>query len=94
MKGVIKMKRFSNNTELYQYLVSLAADLNGLRFCELSEAVTHASRQASGMSTEFLGESRIALRRVMRERGDALNAEQRSDLFGVLKQLDDALDKR
>ena len=88
------MKPFANNRELFDYLILLASMLRERKFNELSEAVTFASQQASGMSAEFLGESRIALRRVLCEEGGILTVQERNDLSGVLKQLDDSFDKR
>lgn len=88
------MKPFSNNRELYEYLLFLTAELKKRKFDKLSEAVAFANRQASGMSTEFLGESRIALRRVLKEEDGILTVQERDDLSDVLKQLDEALDRR
>lgn len=89
------MKIFSNNKELFEYLLFLASELKKRKFDELSEAVTFASRHAAGnMSTEFLGESRIALRRVLKENGGILTVQECADLSDVLKQLTEALDKR
>jgi hypothetical protein len=89
------MKPFSNNRELYEYLLFLAAELQKRKFKELGEAVAFASRQAaSNISTEFLGESRIALRRVLKEEDGILTVQERADLSDVLKQLDEALDRR
>ncbi len=89
------MKPFSNNRELYEYLLFLSAELQKRKFEELSEAVAFASRQAaSNISTEFLGESRIALRRVLKEEDGILTVQERADLSDVLKQLDEALDRR
>ena len=45
------------------------------------------------MRTEFLRESRIALRRVMKKKGAALTLKERADLADVLKQLDEAFDR-
>ena len=86
------MKILSDNRELYEYLLFWVEELKRRNLAELSEAVAFASRQASGMSTEFLGESRIALRRLSAE--NFLTVEERADLSDVLKQLDEALDKR
>jgi hypothetical protein len=73
------MKPFSNNRELYEYLLFLAAELQKRKFKELSEAVAFASRQAaSNISTEFLGESRIALRRVLKEEDGILTVQERA----------------
>ncbi len=88
------MRCFSSNRDLYEYLLSLAAELKKRKFDELSEAVAFASCQAAGLSTEFLGESRIALRRVLEEAGGILTDQERNDVSGALKQLDDAFDKR
>ena len=89
------MKRLSNNRDLYEYLVFLAAELKIRKLEELSEAVSFASRHAaSNISTEFLGESRIALNRVMDEENGVLTAQERADLSCVVKQLNDAFNGR
>jgi len=89
------MKPLSSRRELYDYLVFLAAELKKRKFDELSEAVTRASHHVvSNMTTEFLGESRIALRRVLKEEDGILLVGERSDLSDVLRQLDDAFDRR
>jgi hypothetical protein len=88
------MKPFSSNRELYEYLVFLADELKKKKLDELSEAVTHASRQASGLSTEFLGESRVVLRRVLKEEGGLLTVQDRANVSDVIAQLDDAFGKR
>jgi hypothetical protein len=51
-------------------------------------------QQASGMSAEFFGESRIVLRPVYRAEDGILTVQERNDLADVLNQLDDAFDKR
>jgi hypothetical protein len=89
-----KVKFLSNNRELYQYLLFWAAALKKRNLGDLSEAVVSASRQASGSSTEFLGESRIVFRRVLKEDRKVLTAQERDDLSDILRQLDEALDKR
>jgi len=93
MKGN-DMKTLSGNRELYDYLFSLSAELKQRGATALSEAVAFASAQGSSSSTEFLGESRIALRQVLQEEKGALTDEQRAELSDVLKQLDAALDGR
>ena len=86
------MKPLSSNRELYEYLVLLAGKLKERGFPELSETVRLASRHAaSNMSTEFLGESRIALRQLLQRKGNALTDQEHTDLLDVLKQLDDNL---
>jgi hypothetical protein len=88
------MKVFSNNAELYQYLFELSAKLTERSAKELSEVVSHASRCSAGMSTEFLGESRIALRRVLTEEQGALSPKGRIDVEDALRQIDDAFERR
>jgi hypothetical protein len=76
-----------SNRELYDYLIALSAVLSSRGADELSGAVAIASRHASGMSTEFLGEARIALRRFQDDRS-VLNESEWLDLVDVLRQLD------
>ncbi len=89
------MKTLAGIKELYDYLVFLTSELKQRGSAELSGAVDHARLcSASNITTEFLGESRIALRRVRDEEANALSAEHRADLLDVLRQLDQALDVR
>ena len=77
-----------------RYLVELAADLRHLGAAQLADVVASACEHASRMSTEFLGESRIALRQVW-SLGRGISSEQAlADVADVLQQLDVALDKR
>ena len=83
----------ANNQELYNYLVRLAQYLKERDAIQLSDVVTRASRQASSLSSDFLGESRIALRRVLSEGTDVLEASERVDVDDVLRQLTAAIDR-
>jgi hypothetical protein len=83
------MKILFNNQQLYDYLMSLNSGLGKRGLQELSDSVLFASRHASGM-----GESRIALRRVLREGRAALTSQEQDDIRNVLEQLDAALDRR
>jgi hypothetical protein len=87
------MKVFSNNRELYEFLVHLRTVLSGKGAVHLSRIVESAMRQASALSTEFLGESRVALRTVINEQRGILTAEQADDVRDVIKQLDRVLDR-
>jgi hypothetical protein len=79
-----------NNRQLYDYLAAIGAKLNARGAVELSRAVLTASRMAATIpDTEFLGESRIALRRVENEQ-TVLTEDERLELLGVLRQLDEA----
>lgn len=88
------MKILFNNQQLHDYLLSLSAELGKRGLKELSDSLLFASRQASGISTEFLGESRIALRQVLQQGGGALTNQEREDIQNILAQLDTALDHR
>jgi len=88
------MKSLSNNAELYQYLLQLSSTLEERDAKKLGEAVAHASKCSAGMSTEFLGESRIALRQVLKRGWSVLTTQECDDVKDVLRQLDKALDER
>jgi hypothetical protein len=90
----MNMKTLSNNAELHQYLQFLWKTLEERHAKELSEAVAHASRMSPFMSTEFLGESRIALRRLIKEGRGVLTSQERDDPRDVLSQIDAAFDRK
>src|SRR5712664_1382573 len=72
--------KLSSNKQLYEYLVSLSAELKSAHADELSALVTKASRTAGGIPiTEFLGESHIALRRVSAEENGILSNEKHAE---------------
>ena len=65
--------KLSNNGELYEYLMLLGSELKSRGSEMLSKDVVAASRTAWTIPiTEFLGESRIALRRVLEEENGIL----------------------
>jgi flagellar biosynthesis chaperone FliJ len=82
-----------SNQELYDYLLRLAQELQDHGAKELGEMVAGASRHAAGLSTEFLGESRIALQHIILEGKNALTATQRADVEDVLQQLTAAINR-
>lgn len=85
------MKKLSSNTDLYNYLQSLGDLLAGRGAPQLAETVRFAARQGTGLSTEFLGESRIALRQVLNAEGAALQMHEKDELRGVISQVETAL---
>ena len=85
------MKKLSSNTDLYNYLLALGDLLAGRGVPQLAETVRFAARQGTGLSTEFLGESGIALRRVLDAEGGALEMHERDELRGVISQVETAL---
>jgi hypothetical protein len=87
--------KLSSSAQLYEYLLSLSSKLSDAGVPELSEIVLRASRTVSAIPvTEFFGESRIALRRVLDMDVGVLSGRERSELEDVLSQLDIALDTR
>jgi hypothetical protein len=86
--------RLENNRQLYEYLATIGGKLNARGAVELSRVVLAASRTAAGIPvTEFLGESRIALRRVEKEES-VLTESEHLELLDVLRQLDEAFSRR
>jgi hypothetical protein len=89
------MKRLASNAELYRYVSALAKTLEERGSKKLAAVVFHASQTAAGnMITEFLGESRIALRKVVREGRGVLTKEERDKARYVLAQLEEVFEKR
>ena len=88
------MLSFANNKEFYKYLLFLEEELKKRELEDLSNIVAFARKQASGMSTEFLGESRIALQRILKEENGMLTKQERTDIVEALKQLDKALHRK
>ena len=86
--------RLGNNQQLYAYLANLGATLNCRGVVDLGRIVLGASRTAAGIPvTEFLGESRIALRRVENEQ-NVLTESERLELLDVLRHLGEAFSRR
>ena len=88
------MPQLENNQELYDYLISLAASLRERGAESMAVIITAASKHAAGLSTEFLGESRIALRKLVDLDPAVLGEQGKSEVADVLKQLNAALDRR
>lgn len=88
------MKQLASNQQLYEYLGQMESVLQERGADDLARAVAHARQHAASSSTEFLGESRIALRQVTEGRPGLLSAPERNDLADVLRALDEALDRR
>jgi len=75
-------------------MVSLGTTLKERGAMELGQIVLHASRFFSGMSTEFLGESRDALRKVVAADATLLDDAERATVSDVVRQLDKAFGER
>ena len=86
--------KLENNGQLRNYLISLSETIRERGATELAQSLISASNLAwTWPATEFLGESRIALRRVLAERID-LGESEMKNLRDVLAQLDAALERR
>ena len=83
-----------NSRQLYDYLAAIGATLDTRGAVELSRIVLAASLMAWSIpDTEFLGESRIALRRVENEQA-VLTESERLELLDVLHELDESFNRR
>jgi len=79
-----------NNQQLYDYLAAIGAKLNARGAVQLSRVVLAASQTVATIpDAEFLGESRIALRRVENEQS-VLTEDERLELLAIVRQLDEA----
>ena len=86
--------RLDHNRQLYDYLAAIGAKLNVRGAVDLSRVVLTANRTVATIpDTEFLGESRIALRRVENEQ-TVLTEDECSELLDVLRQLDEVFSRR
>jgi hypothetical protein len=85
--------RLSSNRELYDYLLWLAAALTDRGSAESGLLAKKATGHVF-MRTEFIGESQIALRRILAEGQSVLKPLEAIDLKGVLQQLDHAMNRR
>ena len=88
------MEPLKTNSELYQYLLLLVSRLRSSGAADLADLVQFATQQASGMSTEFLGEARIALEQLLEKEQGILTATQRKEINNVIGQLGTALNGR
>jgi len=86
--------RLENNQQLYDYLASIGTKLSARGAVELSRIVMMASHYAGTVpATEFLGESRIALRRVEKEQ-NVLTQDEHLEVADVVRQLDEAFGRQ
>ena len=70
------MMVLNNNSDLYSYLLALAKILERRLAHELSAEVRRAAQQATGLSTEFLGESLIALTHLSERENGILTSDE------------------
>jgi hypothetical protein len=85
------IKKLASNADLYEYLLSLRDLLASRGSQQLAESVRLAAEQAAGLSTEFLGESRFALRAILDTEKGLLRSHERDELLGMIGQVEFAL---
>ena len=81
----------SSNAELHSYLLQTADHLTDLGLSSEADKVRRAAAQGTGLSTEFLGESKLALADALLAADEHLGSLERSKLVAVITQLDKAL---
>jgi hypothetical protein len=83
--------------DLYDYLVTLSSALKAKGASVLAQEAERASRLAVGvqigLTTEFVGESKIALRRILTDGRSFLSQQEQADMEDVLRQLTASLNK-
>jgi hypothetical protein len=84
----IDPKPLTSNSELHRYLLQLADILAKRSMPVAADSVRRAATQSTGLSTEFLGESRIALVNALEAGEESLTDEERNHLIAVIAQLD------
>jgi hypothetical protein len=79
-----------SNRELYEFMGVLTSRLRALGATTLEVVVETARHHAAGMNTEFLGESRIALRRVLKDGRRVLTPADLDEIRDIVSQIDAA----
>jgi hypothetical protein len=85
------MTTLNSNADLYDYLQRLADILQSRGAKHLAAVIANARLQASGPSTEFLGESKIAIEAVLASENIVLSPAERGEASDVVAQLVRAL---
>jgi hypothetical protein len=80
----------SSNADLYEFLLLLANLMETQSHHQSAGKLGFAANQASGLSTEFLGEELLALKQTSEEIGDKMEEQQRNDLADAIRQLESA----
>ncbi len=78
-----------NNDELYVFLRGLKRELTVRGSKELAEILDAALACSPLMSTEFLGESRMGLWRLLRDGKGELSAHESREVEEVIRRIDD-----
>lgn len=70
--------------DLHEYLLSLASALDGYGASYASQKVLHVSKFATGSTSEFYGEARLLLTRILRENATNLSDPEKAHLRQVI----------
>ncbi len=76
--------------ELYAYLVSLASVLEAAGDAEAARQLLHVSKFASGSTSEFYGEARLLLPKVLKQSGARLSQLEHARLRDVIRDIEAA----
>ena len=85
------MPELASNNDLYEYMASLHRLIVDRGALVSAKFIQSAMMQATGLSTEFLGESRNALEKVLIEENETLTLKEQEELHNVISQLNSAL---
>jgi len=88
------MPSLNSNSDLYDYLERVQSYLRDHGAFDLADSVKRAMQQASSLSTEFLGEARLVLLKVLEADQVTADAEWARELHNAIGQLDVALERR
>jgi hypothetical protein len=84
----------ASNADLHQYLLQTAESLARTGLTAQADQLRRAAAQGAGLSTEFLGESKIALDEVLRTAGSAMTPPDRNRLLAVIAQIKDSVGRK
>jgi hypothetical protein len=77
--------------DLYAYLSSLAGQLDRVGATVVAQDVRHAAKFASGSTSEFYGEARLLLPKVLEKVGTRLPDLERARLIAILESIESEL---
>ena len=83
----------SDAQDLFRYLVGLGALFENSGDTARAQRVLHVSKFVSGSTTEFYGEARLLLPRILAEAGDTLPEVERAKLRDIISRVERAFDR-
>ncbi|MBK8574201.1 MAG: hypothetical protein IPN90_00460 [Elusimicrobia bacterium] len=85
--------KINNNKDLKLFLDKLSHQLADGGENESASLLSDASQNYIGSSSEFLGEARIALSKILSKNSSGLTENDKNDLRGVIQSIDIAFRK-